>query len=179
MVWIDCEMTGLDPDRHELLEIATVITDFDLDIVARGPVFAIKQPKSKLKSIDPWSRRTHKKSGLLARAEADGVSVKKAEAETLRFVRGYCSSRSAPLCGNSIWQDKRFLLKHMPNLQKYLHYRIVDVSSLKLLLNQWYPGAMSPPIKRENHTALADIEESIQELRYYKTLLDSPRLSTE
>ena len=168
LVWIDCEMTGLEPERNVLIEIATIITDYDLEIVARGPVFAIRQPQSKLDAMDAWNRRTHRKSGLLDRIREEGVPLAEAEEETLKFVKRYCYAQTAPLCGNSIGQDKRFLVKYMPKLHDFLHYKVVDVSSIKLLVSEWYGGKYKPPEKKELHRALDDIEESIAELRYYR-----------
>lgn len=166
LVWIDCEMTGLDPKRDALLEIATIITDYDLAIVAKGPVFAIRQSEAKLAGMDAWNRRTHKKSGLIERVRNEGVGVAEAEQATLAFVKRYCYKRSAPLCGNSIGQDKQFLAKYMPALHDYLNYRVVDVSSIKVLVKEWYK--LQPPEKQERHRALDDIEESIAELRFYR-----------
>lgn len=168
LVWIDCEMTGLDPNKHVLLEIATIITDYDLKIVARGPVLAIRPPRSKLMLMDRWCRRTHGRSGLLERVKREGVSTAEAELQTLSFVRRYCYARTAPLCGNSIWQDRRFLATYMPRLHDFFHYRIVDVSSVKLLVAKWYRGKYAPSTKLELHRALTDIEESITELDYYR-----------
>lgn len=168
LVWIDCEMTGLDPKKNVLLEIATIITDYDLEVVARGPVIAIRQSEAKLKRMDAWNRRTHKKSGLLDRVRKDGVSVKQAERLTLEFVQRYCHAGTAPLCGNSIGQDKRFLAKYMPELHDYLHYKVVDVSSIKVLVQEWYAGKYESPKKKELHRALDDIEESIAELAWYR-----------
>lgn len=168
LVWMDCEMTGLDPDRHVLLEIATIITNYDLEIVARGPVLAIRHSKAKLAMMDAWCRRTHGGSGLLDRVRDEGVSTAEAERQTLNFVRRYCYVRTAPLCGNSIGQDKRFLARYMPRLDAFLHYRIVDVSSIKLLVSEWYDGKYKSPPKQEVHRALSDIEESIAELDYYR-----------
>ena len=168
LVWIDCEMTGLDPAHDGLLEIATIITNYDLEIIARGPELAIRQSEAKLAAMDSWNRRTHKKSGLLDRVRAEGVTVAEAERQTLGFVKRYCYVRSAPLCGNSIGQDKRFLAKYMPKLHDFLHYKVVDVSSIKLLASEWYGKKYEAPKKQELHRALADIEESIDELRYYR-----------
>lgn len=168
LVWIDCEMTGLDPTHDVLLEIATIITNYDLDIIATGPVFAIKASETKLAGMDAWNRRTHKKSGLLDRVREEGVTVAEAEKQTLAFVKKYCYVRTAPLCGNSIGQDKRFLAKYMPKLHEFLHYKVVDVSSIKLLATEWYGKKYQSPEKQELHRALADIEESIAELRYYR-----------
>ena len=168
LVWIDCEMTGLDPKEHVLIEIATIITNYDLEIVARGPVLAIKQSDAKLGLMDAWNRRTHRRSGLLERMKAEGVSVAEAERQTLAFVKKHCYAHTAPLCGNSIGQDKRFLSKYMPELNDFLHYKVVDVSSIKVLVQQWYGGKYESPKKRELHRALSDIEESIAELDYYR-----------
>jgi oligoribonuclease len=170
MVWIDCEMTGLDPDRHTLVEIATIITDFDLNIIDRGPDLAIKITPARMKAMDAWPRRTHTASGLLDRIKSEGVPLADAERQTLRFIRKHCTRNTAPLCGNSVWQDKRFLNRYMPSLERYLHYRIVDVSSIKVMSRHWFPG-QEPPAKQETHRALADIEESIAELRFYRSLL--------
>ena len=168
LVWIDCEMTGLDPATDVLLEIATIITNYDLDIIATGPVLAIRQSEARLKAMDAWNQRTHKKSGLLERVRSEGVTTAEAERQTLAFVKRHCYARSAPLCGNSIGQDKRFLIKYMPVLHEYLHYKVIDVSSIKLLAQKWYDGKYEAPKKQELHRALADIEESIAELRYYR-----------
>ena len=169
MVWIDCEMTGLDPDRHTLIEIATIITDFDLNIIDRGPDLAIKLSPAKSRTMDPWSRRTHTASGLLERCKTEGVAMADAERKTLSFIKKYCAAKSAPLCGNSVWQDKRFISQYMPAIERYLHYRIVDVSSIKLMTRHWFPN-QQPPAKRETHRALLDIEESIAVLRFYRTV---------
>lgn len=168
LVWIDCEMTGLDPTHDVLLEIATIITNYDLEIVARGPELAIRAGEAKLAGMDSWNRRTHKKSGLLERVRNEGVSVAEAEKQTLAFVKRYCYVRTAPLCGNSIGQDKRFLVKYMPKLHDFLHYKVVDVSSIKVLASEWYGKKYEAPPKEERHRALADIEESIAELAWYR-----------
>lgn len=161
-------MTGLDPAKNVLLEIATIITNYDLEIIAVGPVLAIRQSEAKLAMMDAWNRRTHSKSGLLDRVRKEGVSVREAERETLAFIKRYCYVRTAPLCGNSIGQDKRFLAKYMPGLHEFLHYKVVDVSSIKVLISEWYGGKYRSPDKQELHRALSDIEESIAELRYYR-----------
>lgn len=168
LVWIDCEMTGLDPTRHALLEIATIITNYDLEILARGPVLAIRQSENKLQLMDNWCQRTHKKSGLLDRVRGDSVTLAEAERQTLNFVKRYCYAHTAPLCGNTIGQDKRFLARYMPQLHDFLHYKVIDVSSIKLLAGEWYEGKYQAPPKQELHRALADIEESIAELAYYR-----------
>ncbi len=175
LVWIDCEMTGLDPDRNVLIEIAVIITNYDLEIIARGPVLAIRQPKAKLAMMDAWNRRTHKRSGLLDRIESEGVRLTDAEEQVLKFVKKYCYKKTAPLCGNSIGQDKRFIAKYMPRLEEFLHYKVIDVSSIKLLAKEWYGGKYEPPAKLELHRAQDDIEESIAELRFYRDNVFVPR----
>jgi len=167
LVWMDLEMTGLDPERDTILEIATIITDGDLSVREEGPVFAIHQPAEILAAMDEWNREHHAASGLSARVAASTVTMQEAEAQTLELVRRHCAERSAPLCGNSIWQDRRFLARYMPTLEAYLHYRIVDVSSIKELAARWYP-ALERPEKRNVHLALDDIRESIAELRFYR-----------
>jgi oligoribonuclease len=169
LVWIDCEMTGLDPSKDVLLEIATIVTNYDLEIIARGPVVAIKASEMRLAKMDSWNQRTHKESGLLERVRAEGVTVAEAERLTLSFVKRHCYAKTAPLCGNSIGQDKRFIVKYMPALHDYLHYKVVDVSSIKVMVSEWYGGKYCPPPKQELHRALADIEESIAELAYYRS----------
>jgi oligoribonuclease len=161
-------MTGLDPAQNALIEIATIITDYKLRIVARGPELAIRPSSAKLKRMDAWNRRTHTRSGLLERIGTDGVALQEAERQTLRFIRRHCVIRTAPLCGNSIGQDKRFLARYMPKLHDYLNYRVVDVSSVKLLVAEWYQGNYTLATKRRKHRALADIEDSIAELAHYR-----------
>lgn len=168
MVWLDCEMTGLDPETDVLLEIASIVTDNRLKIVAEGPVLAIRQPERTLNRMNSWCRRQHRKSGLLDRVRESSVSVAAAEQETLRFVRRHCYIRTAPLCGNSIGQDKRFLVKYMPKLHDFFHYQVVDVSTIKQLATRWYGKKHMAPDKKESHRALDDIRESIDELRHYR-----------
>ena len=168
MVWMDCEMTGLDPMKDTLIEIATIITDFDLNIIARGPDLAIRVSEQRLENMDAWNRRTHRQSGLIERIRTEGVSCAEAERVTLAFVKKHCYKNTAPLCGNSIGQDKRFLVRYMPKLDEYLHYRVVDVSTIKVLVKEWYGGRVQPPEKQETHRALSDIEESIAELQFYR-----------
>jgi len=168
LIWMDLEMSGLDPDRNTILEIATLITDADLRIVAEGPVVAIHQPDAVLDAMDDWNREHHAASGLTARVRTSPYSMADAERQTLDFVRRYCTERSSPLCGNSIHQDRRFLVRYMPTLDAFLHYRNIDVSTLKELVRRWYPGGPQPPEKRHAHLALDDIRESIEELRFYR-----------
>ncbi len=169
LIWIDCEMTGLDPEQHVLLEIATVITDNRLKVVAKGPCLTIKQTKSALNKMDSWCWKTHTSSGLLDRMSKEGVSAKKAEAETLAFLRQYCRAKKSPLCGNTIGQDRRFLVKYMPELHAFFHYQSIDVSTVKQLARRWYGKKCEPPKKQECHRALEDIMESITELAFYRS----------
>jgi oligoribonuclease len=168
LVWVDLEMSGLDPEQHAILEIATIITDNELRIVAEGPVRAIHQPESVLAIMDDWNREHHGASGLTERVRASIHSLANAEQETLGFVQRYCSERSSPLCGNSVHQDRRFLVRYMPRFDAYLHYRNIDVSTVKELVRRWYPHGPQAPEKRHAHLALDDIRESIDELRFYR-----------
>ncbi len=168
LVWMDLEMTGLDPDRDTILEIATLITTPDLELVAEGPVLAIHQPAAVLDAMDQWNREHHADSGLTARVLASRLTMAEAEAASLAFISRYCTKRSSPLCGNSICQDRRFLSRHMRQLESYLHYRNLDVSTVKELVRRWYPQGPPPPEKKHAHLALADIRESIEELRFYR-----------
>jgi len=175
LIWIDCEMTGLDPDKHVLLEIASLITDNDLNIVAEGPVLAIRQPESALKLMDGWCTRTHTRSGLLKRVRASSVDLHEAERQTLRFLRRHCYVRSSPLCGNSIGQDRRFLVKYMPDLHEFFHYQSIDVSTVKQLVKRWYGKKRQAPAKTDQHLALQDIRESVAELRHYREQVFVPK----
>ena len=168
LVWMDMEMTGLDPQVNTILEMATLVTNDALEVVADGPVLVIHHPNAVLDAMDQWNREHHHASGLTERVRASTLSLADAEAETLAFVKRYCSKRSSPLCGNSIWQDRRFLARYMPALESYLHYRVIDVSTVKELIRRWYPGGPPPPQKRHAHLALDDIRESIAELRFYR-----------
>jgi oligoribonuclease len=168
LVWMDLEMSGLDPDSCTILEIATLITNADLDIVAEGPVLAIHQPESLLAGMDEWNREHHAASGLVERVRNSRHTMDDAERETLAFVQRYCTERSSPLCGNSIHQDRRFLARYMPHLDAYLHYRNIDVSTVKELVRRWYPSGPHAPEKKHAHLALDDIRESIDELRFYR-----------
>ena len=169
LVWMDLEMTGLDPEVDVIIEMATIITDSELRVVAEGPVLAVRQPEAKLAAMDDWNQSHHGASGLLERVRKSAVSEVEAEAQTLAFIEQHVERNAAPLCGNSIWQDRRFLARYMPTLESYLHYRIIDVSSVKELARRWRPELLSGFSKQSAHTALADIRESIEELRYYKT----------
>ncbi|MDZ7668535.1 MAG: oligoribonuclease [Gammaproteobacteria bacterium] len=168
LVWMDLEMTGLDPDKERIIEIATIVTDGELEVVAEGPVLAVRQPESLLEAMDDWNQSHHSSSGLLERLRADGVTEREAEAATLAFLEQHVEKKRSPLCGNTIWQDRRFLTRYMPTLEDYLHYRMVDVSSIKELVQRWRPDLMAGFSKKNEHTALADVRESIAELRYYR-----------
>lgn len=168
LVWMDLEMTGLEPEEERIIEIATVITDNQLHILAEGPSLVIHQSPSVLKRMDAWNLKHHKKSGLLEEVAASKVSVKEAEEKTLEFVKEYCILKKSPLCGNSVHHDRRFLIKYMPKLNDYLHYRLIDVSTVKFLVKGWYPKDKNQPKKKKNHRALQDVRESIEELEYYR-----------
>ncbi len=170
LIWIDLEMTGLDPTSDTIIEIATLITDVKLDIVAEGPVLAIHQPDHVLDAMDDWNKRHHGCSGLIAKVQASTTSMTEAETQTLAFLRQYVPPNASPMCGNSICQDRRFLSRFMPDLEKYFHYRHLDVSTLKELKRRWYPQVLEFE-KQNKHLALADIYESIEELRYYRQCL--------
>lgn len=170
LVWIDLEMSGLDPDTCEILEIATLITDGELELIAEGPDLVIHQPDPVLAAMDAWCTQQHGNSGLTAQVRASSVSLAEAEALSLDFIRAHCPPGRSPLCGNSIGHDRRFLLRHMPQLAAYLHYRSIDVSSVKELARRWYPDT-APPRKGETHRALDDIRESIAELRHYRATI--------
>jgi oligoribonuclease len=167
LVWVDMEMTGLDPLKDQILEIATLVTDSDLNIIAEGPNLAVFQPEDVLQAMDEWNQTHHGKSGLLDRVRASQETVASAEHKTLEFVAAHCKAKTSPLCGNSVWQDRRFLDRLMPKLNAYFHYRIIDVSSVKELARRWYPQ-LPPLAKKETHLALADIRESVEELKYYR-----------
>ena len=168
LVWMDLEMTGLYPERDRIIEIATIITDQHLNIVAEGPVLAIHQPNSLLDQMDEWNRTTHQQTGLIQRVRNSPISEAQAEKLTLEFIRSYVPKNTSPLCGSSICQDRRFLYPYMPEISNYLHYRNLDVSSLKELAMRWRPEIMAGFTKRNTHKALDDIKESIQELKYYR-----------
>jgi len=169
LVWMDMEMSGLDPDREVILEIATLVTTDELEVVAEGPALVVHQPAAVLDAMDEWNTKHHNASGLVARVQESTCSVADAERETLAFVRSLCIERKSPLCGNSIYQDRRFLARYMPQLESFLHYRNVDVSTVKELVRRWYPTGPSAPEKKHAHLALDDIRESIEELRFYRS----------
>jgi oligoribonuclease len=170
LVWMDLEMTGLDPERETIIEIATIITDGDLNIIAEGPNIVIHQPDHLLDGMDEWNTAHHGDSGLTAKVKSSTTSMHHAEMQSLDFIRQYVPAQTSPLCGNSIHQDRRFLVPYMPELEAYLHYRNIDVSTIKELARRWYPNDKAP-IKKAEHLALADIRESINELRWYREKL--------
>jgi oligoribonuclease len=167
LVWIDLEMTGLNPEHHVIVEIASIVTDDQLNVVAEGPDIVIHQPDTVLAAMEPWSLEHHQASGLLDQIKASAHSNAHAEAETLSFVSQFCKRGASPLCGNSICQDRRFLVKHMPTLEAFFHYRNIDVSSVKELAKRWYP-TLPRYEKQKTHLALSDIKESIGEMQYYR-----------
>lgn len=166
---MDMEMSGLDPKTCVVLEIATLITDKDLNLVAQGPVLAVHQPDSVLSSMDDWNKEHHGRSGLVERVRNSQISLQEAEQRTLEFVSAHCAEKSSPLCGNTIYQDRRFLIEYMPKLESYLHYRLVDVSTVKELVKRWYGPDFQAPMKKQSHKALDDILETIEELKFYRT----------
>ena len=173
LIWIDLEMTGLDPEKDLILEIATVMTDCRLEPVAEGSNITINQPEELLLSMDEWAITHHEKSGLLDDVKRSSYDCQRAEQETLEFLSIYCKKGESPLCGNSVWQDRQFLKRHMPTLEEFFHYRNIDVSSIKELVRRWYPS-LPPYEKRTSHRALSDIKESINELRYYRKRVFQP-----
>ncbi len=168
LIWLDLEMTGLEPNLHTIVEIATLVTDSQLNVLAEGPALAIYQDEKTLSGMEKWSRDTHTKSGLLKRVQSSKILMAEAEAQTLAFVRLYVPEKKSPLCGNSISHDRRFLERNMPKLFSYLHYRNIDVSTLKELVRRWYPQGPTPPVKKGHHLALDDIRESVTELVFYR-----------
>lgn len=168
LVWVDMEMTGLIPEVHRVIEIATIVTDSNLNVLAEGPVIAIHQAPEALEAMDEWNTRTHTNSGLVARVASSAITEQMATEETLVFLREWVSEGKSPMCGNSICQDRRFMARHMPELEKFFHYRNLDVSTLKILMQRWRPDLPEAP-KQGAHQALADIRESIEELRHYRT----------
>ena len=168
LVWLDCEMTGLDPDKERLIEIAVIVTGPQLTPRIEGPVLAIHQSDELLDQMDNWNKGTHGRSGLIDKVKASGVTEQDAETQVLAFLAKYLPKGTSPLCGNTISQDRRFLVKYMPRLEAFLHYRNVDVSTLKELAKRWRPEVYAAFKKRQSHTALADVHESIDELEHYR-----------
>lgn len=171
LVWLDCEMSGLDPEKERLLEIAVVITGPHLEPRIEGPVLVIHQSDAVLNAMDAWNKGTHGKSGLIDKVKASTVDEEQAQAELLAFIGKYVPRNGSPMCGNSIGQDRRFLVKYMPKLEAYFHYRNLDVSTLKELAKRWKPAVYDSFKKHQKHTALADVHESIDELVHYRTHL--------
>ncbi|EXU74308.1 MULTISPECIES: oligoribonuclease [Erwinia] len=168
LIWIDLEMTGLDPERDRIIEIATLVTDADLNILAEGPVFAVHQSDSQLALMDEWNVKTHTNSGLVARVKASEYDDRAAELATIEFLKQWVPANSSPICGNSIGQDRRFLFKYMPELEAWFHYRYLDVSTLKELARRWKPEILAGFKKQGTHQAMDDIRESVAELAYYR-----------
>ncbi len=168
LIWIDLEMTGLDPERDRIIEIATVVTDRDLNVLAEGPVMAIRQSEERLAAMDEWNTRQHGSSGLTRRVQASHITEQEAELITLTFLRKWVPAGASPMCGNSICQDRRFLVRSMPELASYFHYRNLDVSTLKILAQLWAPDIAEGFSKEARHLALEDIHDSIAELNHYR-----------
>jgi oligoribonuclease len=168
LVWIDLEMTGLDPDNDLIIEIATIVTDNNLNILAQGPVLAVHQSDAALAAMDDWNQHHHGQSGLIKRVKASTIDDAEAERQTLEFIKQWVPERASPICGNSIGQDRRFLYRYMPELEAYFHYRNIDVSTLKELAARWAPHVKDGFKKQSSHQALDDIIESIEELCYYR-----------
>jgi len=171
LIWIDLEMTGLDPDHDSIIEIATVVTDKDLNLLAEGPEFAIAHPESRLEAMDDWNRNQHRKSGLWQRVLESDVDIATAEALTTEFLNQWVAPGRSPMCGNSICQDRRFLYRLMPRLERFFHYRNLDVSTIKELARRWAPEVSRGFSKDSAHTALSDVRDSIAELRYYRPFM--------
>lgn len=168
LVWIDMEMTGLDPDTCVVMEIATIVTDAQLNVLAEGPVIAVHQPDSVLDNMDEWCTRVHGESGLTQRCKESTVNEDDAAKQTMAFLENYVDAGKSPLCGNTIGQDRRFMVKYMPELEAYFHYRNVDVSTIKELVKRWKPEVLDGFTKKGVHLALDDIRESIEEMRFYR-----------
>jgi len=168
LIWIDMEMSGLNPDADKVLELAVIVTDSQLNTVAEGPVLVVRQPDEVLDRMDDWNKSTHAKSGLIAKVKSSALAETQAEAQMIAFLAQHVPSGISPMCGNTVHQDRRFLARHMPALEAYFHYRNLDVSTLKELAKRWKPAIMAGLTKHGKHEALADIQESIEELKYYR-----------
>jgi oligoribonuclease len=168
LVWVDMEMTGLDPEKERIIELAAVVTEPDLTIVAQSPVLVVHQSDELLQAMDKWNQSTHKKSGLIDKVRASTLTEEQAQDQMMAFLRQHVPAGKSPLCGNSVSQDRRFMYRYMPLLEKYFHYRTIDVSTLKELARRWRPALLKGFEKHSKHEALADIYESIEELRYYR-----------
>ena len=168
LVWMDLEMSGLDPKTCVILEVATLVTDKNLNLLAQGPHLVVHQPDSILEGMDDWNKKHHGESGLVKAVKESKTSLAEAEQQTLDFISKYCKEKSSPLCGNTIYQDRRFLTEYMPKLEAYMHYRLVDVSTIKELVKRWYGPEFQAPLKKQKHKALDDILETIEELKFYR-----------
>ncbi len=168
LIWVDLEMTGLEPETDTIIEIATIVTDANLNILAEGPNLAIYQSDEVLAGMDEWCTRTHGESGLTARVRSSATNMQQAEEQTIEFLSQYVAKGASPMCGNTIGQDRRFLVKYMPSLEAFFHYRNIDVSTLKELVKRWHPQMLAGLSKKGAHLALDDIRESIAELQYYR-----------
>ena len=167
LVWLDLEMTGLDADKERIIEAAMIVTDTNLNILAQSPIWVVHQSDALLAAMDEWNTATHTRTGLVERVKASDLSEAEAEAQMLAFMSQYVPEKTSPMCGNSVHQDRRFMQKYMPQLEAYFHYRNLDVSTLKELAKRWRPEVAKGVVKKGAHQALADIEESIEEMRYY------------
>ena len=179
LVWVDMEMSGLQPETHRILEIAMIVTDGDLNIVAEGPVLVVHQEDAVLDRMDAWNKGTHGKSGLIDKVKESTLTEAEVEAECLAFLKQHVKSSISPMCGNTIHQDRRFMNRYMPKLEAYFHYRNIDVSTIKELCKRWQPEIAKGFSKQQAHTALADIIESVDELRYYREKLFIPTIGDE
>ena len=168
LIWLDMEMTGLDPERERIIELAMIVTDVNLVTVAESPVWVVHQPAAQLDAMDDWNKTTHGRSGLIARVQASALDEAAVEAAALAFMQEYVPKETSPMCGNSIGQDRRFMVRYMPQLEAWFHYRNLDVSTLKELCRRWKPEQAKGFVKKSDHTALADNRESIEELKYYR-----------
>jgi oligoribonuclease len=168
LIWVDMEMTGLDPDRDAVIEIATIVTDTDLNTLAEGPVIAVHQSDAKLRAMDEWNTTHHTRSGLVDRVKASAYDEQRTAQETIDFLQQWVPAGASPMCGNTICQDRRFMARHLPELEAFFHYRNLDVSTLKILMQRWRPELEAGFVKTATHLALDDIRESINEMRYYR-----------
>jgi oligoribonuclease len=174
LIWLDLEMTGLEPEQHAIIEIGCCVTDGQLNVLAEGPVFALHQSEAELAKMDAWCVKQHGQSGLTERVRKSTITLADAEQKTLAFLKQHCEAGQSPLCGNSIGQDRRFLDKYMPTLNAFFHYRNVDVSTIKELVRRWYDASAQAPEKHKTHAVLDDIRESIEELRFYRRTIFKP-----